>query len=555
MIAALVYLQACLAQNRLRAWLRRLRQPKYLVSLGAAVAYVYFFFLRPVAGGAVAGAAVSGAAGLSPELLALVEAAAATVLLLVVSLSWLLPKRRAALDFSEAEIAFLFPAPVSRRRLVHFKLIKSQVAILVTALVMTLFTWRWVAAGHAWRQGVGWWLLMATINLHDLAASFTRTRLAERGLRPWQWRCLVLGVLGSVVLLTDWWGQRAWPTLSLDRLTDLPALREYATRLTTAGPLAILLPPFRWLVRPVLAPDLSGFLWAAGPVLALLAGHYAWVVRSAAAFEEASLERARERARMLAAVQAGNWGAVATLLSPRFCLGCGAVVLALVLAGSLGTAAPRWLPVVGVCAVLFAPMLSLIGPQLLTLDLRWDLTMADLIKTYPLPGWQVVLGEVLAPTVVVTAFQWGLIVLAVVLFPETGPHGGLAEATRVAWGLGSALCLPLLTLSGFLLANGLALLLPGWCRPATSPTLGFEAMGYGLLFFAAQVVALVLLLVAPALVFGLVYWLTHPWLGSILVVPAAAVPAAATLGGEIAAAVGMLGDLFDRLDSSVDPPA
>ena len=35
-------------------------------------------------------------------------------------------------------------------------------------------------------------------------------------------------------------------------------------------------------------------------------------------------------------------------------------------------------------------------PQLLRQDLRSDLLNADLLKAYPLPGWQIVLGEVLA---------------------------------------------------------------------------------------------------------------------------------------------------------------
>ena len=34
--------------------------------------------------------------------------------------------QRAALGFSEAEIAFLFPAPITRRGLVHFRLLSVQ---------------------------------------------------------------------------------------------------------------------------------------------------------------------------------------------------------------------------------------------------------------------------------------------------------------------------------------------------------------------------------------------------------------------------------------------
>ena len=51
------------------------------------------------------------------------------LLLVIVVGSWILPNSRAALQFTEAEVAFLFPAPVSRRKLIHFKLLRSQIAM------------------------------------------------------------------------------------------------------------------------------------------------------------------------------------------------------------------------------------------------------------------------------------------------------------------------------------------------------------------------------------------------------------------------------------------
>ena len=47
---------------------------------------------------------------------------------------WLLPRSRAALTFSEAEIAFLFPAPIKRRTLIHYRWINTQLRILFTSL-------------------------------------------------------------------------------------------------------------------------------------------------------------------------------------------------------------------------------------------------------------------------------------------------------------------------------------------------------------------------------------------------------------------------------------
>ena len=45
----------------------------------------------------------------------------------------------------------------------------------------------------------------------------------------------------------------------------------------------------------------------------------------------------------------------------------------------------------------------MIGPQLLRQDFRQDLPLADLLKTYPLRGWQLALGELLAPAAILTS--------------------------------------------------------------------------------------------------------------------------------------------------------
>ena len=65
------------------------------------------------------------------------QTACALFLMFALLLAWILPHSRAALAFTEAEVAFLFPAPISRKTLIHFKLLKSQTAILFSALLMT----------------------------------------------------------------------------------------------------------------------------------------------------------------------------------------------------------------------------------------------------------------------------------------------------------------------------------------------------------------------------------------------------------------------------------
>src|SRR5436853_7586122 len=113
MMAALLFLQLLSFKNRLWVRLRRLKQPKYLVGAIVGGLYFYFYFFRWLflGGSSARTAAIAG----SVETLALYESIGALVLFVMVLLSWILPRERAALVFTEAEIAFLFPAPVSRR--------------------------------------------------------------------------------------------------------------------------------------------------------------------------------------------------------------------------------------------------------------------------------------------------------------------------------------------------------------------------------------------------------------------------------------------------------
>ena len=126
MIGALVYLQVQSVRNRLRVRIGRLKKPKYLVGALVGAAYFYFFFLRNLFASSRAPAAVNPSS--SPETLALTELLGALVLLAMAGVAWIFPRERAALVFTEAEIAFLFPAPVTRKTLIHFKLLRSQAA-------------------------------------------------------------------------------------------------------------------------------------------------------------------------------------------------------------------------------------------------------------------------------------------------------------------------------------------------------------------------------------------------------------------------------------------
>ncbi len=225
---------------------------------------------------------------------------AAAMLLVVVALCWALPRARAALTFSEAEIAFLFPAPLSQRALVHYQLIGSQLRIIITALVLALLSSRWsFLPGHAATHIVGWWLLFATLSLHVTGSSFAITRWLDRGLAAPRRQ-----LLATVIIVLSAGAAFVWVRQDI---AAAAGSAEYLQRITEQGPLYWLLLPFRLLLGPLFANTFGAFLVALAPALVIHAAHYVWVVHVNVALQEGSIARAGKRAELAAALREGNF--------------------------------------------------------------------------------------------------------------------------------------------------------------------------------------------------------------------------------------------------------
>ena len=169
-IGALFYLRATSLRNAAVARFARLKQPKYLVGAAIGVAYVYW-----VVFGRASFNRASSTADLAEtfplERLPTVAAIAALLITMLAALYWLWPRSRAALTFSEAEIAFLFPAPIGRKTLIHFRWFNVQLRILFTSLLLALFSARWsFVPGDAPMRIIGWWLVLSTLDLHAVVA-------------------------------------------------------------------------------------------------------------------------------------------------------------------------------------------------------------------------------------------------------------------------------------------------------------------------------------------------------------------------------------------------
>lgn len=582
MIGALFYLLKTSWVNRQKVRLRRLKQPKYLI--GAIFGGLYILYMLGM--GVIASFATSrhhGRGFMSPENAQMFESLGALILFGLVLMWWVFPRERAALIFSEAEVAFLFPAPVTRRMLIHYKLVKSQVAIFFMIIILTIVFGRFLAGWLAWVRAIGWWVMLSTLNLHILAASFARTMLLERGVSNWKRRTIVLTLVGAAVVGVYIWAKQTIPPPDVTKLKGASDVEYYFEKVTESGPLPYLLYPFRMVVRPYIegaTGNYWGFLQALWPALLLMAAHYWWVMRADVAFEEASAEASRKMAERLVAMRAnrGQWGAAKPkkkkrppfVLRPTGAPAVGLFWKNLIAAGSAFTwrfwLFIAWLALPGgvvlatsqktiAIAQILGPTLAmvlmmsfLIGPQMVRQDFRSDLQMADVLKTYPLRGWQMALGELLAPVAILTGFQWLALILVTTLLSQWEEQA-IPLGARVAIALGVAIIAPGLNLVSLLIPNAAALLLPVWFQPGKDgPQQGIEVMGQRLVFMLGSMVAFVAAMVPATIVFGIIYFVGQMLLGFLWPVPIASAGALLVLGVESGFGLTALGKLFERYD-------
>jgi ABC-2 type transport system permease protein len=317
----------------------------------------------------------------------------------------------------------------------------------------------------------------------------------------------------------------------------------------------------------------------------LLAAHYCWVIRADVAFEEASVEASQKLAEKVAAVRAGKWGATGKQLKSKrapfklrptgppfvallwknlisagsaftarlwIILAIGALIIS---SSVLGTAGPSaWPAVVGMLSGMFAVWAVLLGPQIMRQDFRQDLPNADVLKSFPLRGWQIALGEILAPAVILTGVQWLLLILAGTCGVPLS-RGQLSGGLILALAAGAAVLLPMLNLITLVIPNAAVLLFPSWFQTGKDAPHGIEATGQRLIFALGQFLAFIVALIPAAGVWAGFFFLVKFLVNVVLAVPVASVAAALVLALEAGLGVMLLGWLFERFDLSAEQTA
>jgi hypothetical protein len=584
MIRALLYLRVVSLRNRLISTLKRLRQPKYLIGAIVGAAYFYFFFFRRFAtppGRVTAG--MGGVPLLAYNSMMLSPLIGALVILALVGgrlvLAWVTPEENPGLRFSEADICFLFPAPMSRRTLIQYHLLGSQFSILISSLFLTAIANRWsFPGGNAVTHAVGWWVILSTISLQFAAAPLAVAQMTRRGIGGARRRRIGLWVVALFLIAC---AAPVWNRLRSQGISgpaDGGRFVDTVTGIVDVGPLHWVLAVFKIVLGPFLAPDWRAFAGAMGPALALLAAQYAWVVRMETSFEEGSMALAQRSAQLIAARREGRrvfggaprkarrepfrlgdrgWPEIAFLwknlisswqgFTPRtLLLGAGIIYLGCTWIGRQ-PAGNGIQAAVSVGAAVLAGYTLLLGPQYARQDLRSDLANADLLKSYPLPGWRMVLGELLAPVAVLGGLWWLELLTLSLAFPGRG-LSWLTPDTRVSLFAGLGLVMPLVSALQLLAPNAGALLFPAWVQGARGRGPGIDAVGQRLIFMFGQILAILIFLLPAALAAAVIVFASQWLLGMAAATLVATAAVVVILVGEIWIGVWWLGECLEKFD-------
>jgi hypothetical protein len=202
------------------------------------------------------------------------------------------------------------------------------------------------------------------------------------------------------------------------------------------------------------------------------------------------------------------------------------------------------------CYIAILLSLVMIGQHAST-QLRQGIAAMDLLKTYPLPGWQIAFGELIGPVTLGTLMQWCALGTGLLLLRAASADLRGASDVLLLGAAGIALLLPAFNLSSAILPCAGALLFPGWFRPQESSGPGIENAGLRLMLGIGQLLAIVCALL-PVVFFGALAWFAAGKWTSLLLWRAAAAGCTGTfvLAMEAALGVAWLGSLYDKFDAS-----
>lgn len=452
--------------------------------------------------------------------------------------------------FTASEVAFLLPAPITRKQLLAYKLFKSFLGIVFLCLFMSLM---FSARLGMWLSGfVGMVLTFTFLQLLTMNVAFVRQVLQEKVhvlLRRLFGYSVSIVVLVAVIQTTQ-------QASSADFWTLVATFRQ-----TPAG--TWLLAPFQIFIRTILAPDIVSFLASASVVFVIDAVLLTIAFRLDALSLEAALATSEKWTARIKLMQTkGNWQLFGTPTSavarrrlplPPFWSGVGPIVWQKMMTTFRTSLKLLWMLVAAVLfagAVVYgihnsnarhpdAPIAGVVVMGylsfLISLTQPNEIERVGYLKSLPIRTVAIVLGELLGFVVLLSAVQTTFILGLSCGYPDAAP-----------WLVcGAVFTLPFNFLL-FAIDKLVFYVYPA--RLAKGAPGDFQNAGRQLIFLTLKMLVLGLgftIVGVVALPGALIY--RSPL--------AALVPAAVLLVLECVGVVPLLTYAFDRFDPSVDTPA
>jgi hypothetical protein len=487
----------------------------------------------------------SATSGVSPMA---VRSAAPVAILVFCLLNLFASVGERAVTFSGAEIDFLFPGPFTRRQLLAYKLVKSGLGGVVSAMVFSRILIH--SQGSYWNGVIGVWLTFQFIQMLAMVMALVQTTIGERMFTAGR-RWLVLAVLAVavVVVAPEVWARHEWTAGRIG--TEL--------RTSTAG--RWLLAPFAVFGNAITADHLfpDGLQWDAlgvaidaalvGVVL-LLDANYLETAADASARRYAR----RSRVRRVGLAGTANAGAAKLRLpQPPWLGGAGPVawrqltgvlrtgrgllvILVLVACAGAGGVAHAGRDAQSLMSLVVISLgISVFLSTLLKFDFRGDLDHLDVLRSLPIRPTAIAVGELIAPALVLSCVQ-GLILVAAVVWGHVPPE----------WvGLAATLVVPVnLLLVGT--ENLFFLLFPSQQATAVAGDMGMFGKQSVVLMCRLIVLLLVAIIAAAAGVAAYVLAGRSLAVGTIA--------AGFVLACGVVGTVLLIGLVYDHFDPSVDTP-
>jgi ABC-2 type transport system permease protein len=570
MIRAFAYVTLLSFKNRILSGLRRLKQPRYLISAVAGFAYLWFVSLRHMVSGSAKFAHILGS-DLGIDIVS-------GIFLGMLLFAWALPGQSGGLEFTEAEIQFLFSAPLTRRQLLLYKIFRMQPQILISSTITSFLMFRQ-------SRFIGVWLSFMAISVYftTVALGRARLKLAHIGFLTRLVVTLALASAFAWLFYTTAMRTSAEGRAALRQGLQRGGLRSVATGLDQPfqDPVihGILSLP-RLFANAVLPKSLPMLAMSSAALLALAFLFFEIGARLNVSFEEASITASQKKAAMVERMQGrrrGSWVAfkrmpapfrlprrsspelailwknlVATMRISIVWVIFLALIFGVIMLEALSTHNRGLLAGVGLMALCASGVFPLLGSALFTQDLRLDLPRMEILKTYPISGERLVAAEIAAPLAMVTLLELFLLAGTSIVLGFSVPDKLKFFASPQFVVVAMLYTIPVCA-AQLLIRNAAAVFFPAWVIRSKEEMKGFMVFGQRIVMLIGNLFILALALLPAAILFLPAFLIANRYFhGSSFALAAGIVPSVMLLAGEVWLGIRLLGAQFDRLDVSTE---